>query len=76
MTLGAGSTEPRWSDQPNYVAQYSALQRLSPSAETTFEYLEGRPMLPKADTKEWEAAKNYWRSLQTLHRRNASQQAG
>ena len=23
--------EPRWSDQPNYVAQYSALQRLLPS---------------------------------------------
>ena len=27
--------EPRWSDQPNYVAQYSALQRLSPSAASS-----------------------------------------
>jgi 3-isopropylmalate dehydratase len=31
--------------------------------ETTFDYLRGRPMVPKSDSEEWTAALAYWRTL-------------
>jgi 3-isopropylmalate dehydratase len=33
--------------------------------ETTFEYLKGRPMVPGVDDPDWNAACEYWKSLQT-----------
>lgn len=33
--------------------------------ETTFKYLQGKPLAPKADSQEWEKAVKYWSSLKT-----------
>ncbi|KAI9718306.1 MAG: 3-isopropylmalate dehydratase [Chrysothrix sp. TS-e1954] len=33
--------------------------------QTTFEYLKGRPLAPKADSAEWTKATAYWSSLRT-----------
>lgn len=33
--------------------------------ETTFEYLKGRPLAPKADSSEWRKAVSYWSSLRS-----------
>jgi len=33
--------------------------------ETTFEYLQGRPLAPKVGSSEWNQAVRYWRSLQS-----------
>ncbi|KAK4696872.1 3-isopropylmalate dehydratase, partial [Lecanoromycetidae sp. Uapishka_2] len=33
--------------------------------ETTFKYLEGRPLAPKFDSPEWKKAVKYWSSLRT-----------
>lgn len=33
--------------------------------QTTIEYLKGRPLAPKVDSKEWKQAVNYWLSLKS-----------
>ena len=33
--------------------------------DTTFEYLKGRPLAPKPDSREWKKAIKYWSSLKT-----------
>ena len=33
--------------------------------ETTFKYLEGKPLAPKVDSQEWKKAVKYWSSLKT-----------
>ena len=49
----------------NMAIEAGARAGLIAPDETTFSYLEGRPMLPAPGSSEWEAAKAYWRSLAT-----------
>jgi len=47
----------------NMAIEAGARAGLIAPDETTFEYLKGRPMVPKPDSPEWEEAKTYWRGL-------------
>jgi len=47
----------------NMAIEAGARAGLVAPDETTFAYLEGRPMVPDADSAEWAAAKEYWRTL-------------
>ena len=49
----------------NMAIEAGARAGLVAPDETTFKYLEGRPMVPDANSPEWEAAKQYWRGLAT-----------
>lgn len=47
----------------NMAIEAGARAGLIAPDEITFSYLEGRPMVPKSDHPDWEAAKEYWRGL-------------
>jgi len=47
----------------NMAIEAGARAGLIAPDETTFEYLKGRPMVPRPDSPEWEAALAYWRTL-------------
>ena len=49
----------------NMAIEAGARAGLIAPDETTFEYLKGRPMLPGADSAEWKAAVDHWKSLFT-----------
>ena len=49
----------------NMAIEAGARAGLIQPDEVTFEYLKGRPMVPGADDPDWDAACEYWTSLQT-----------
>ena len=49
----------------NMAIEAGARAGLIAPDDITFEYLRGRPMLPRDDTKEWADAVAYWRTLQS-----------
>ena len=49
----------------NMAIEAGARAGLIAPDEVTFEYMKGRPMLPKPDSDEWRAACEYWRGLAT-----------
>jgi len=49
----------------NMAIEAGARAGLIAPDETTFEYLKGRPMVPRPDTDEWKRACEYWHALQT-----------
>ena len=50
----------------NMAIEAGARAGLIQPDEITFEYLRNRPMVPSEDEPDWEAAKDYWRSLATV----------
>ena len=50
----------------NMAIEAGARAGLIQPDEITFEYLRNRPMVPSEDDPDWEAAKDYWRSLATV----------
>eukprot|EP00316_Scyphosphaera_apsteinii_P007919 CAMPEP_0119323548 /NCGR_PEP_ID=MMETSP1333-20130426/60973_1 /TAXON_ID=418940 /ORGANISM="Scyphosphaera apsteinii, Strain RCC1455" /LENGTH=795 /DNA_ID=CAMNT_0007331021 /DNA_START=134 /DNA_END=2521 /DNA_ORIENTATION=- len=63
-TIRALSMEARMSIS-NMAIEAGARAGLIAPDEITFEYLKGRPMVPKADHPDWERACEYWRDLAT-----------
>lgn len=49
----------------NMAIEAGARAGLIAPDEVTFEYLKGRPMAPKPDHPDWQAALKYWRGLAT-----------
>ena len=49
----------------NMAIEAGARAGLIAADEVTFEYLKGRPMVPKPDHPDWERACEYWRGLAT-----------
>jgi len=49
----------------NMAIEAGARAGLIAPDETTFEYLKGRPMVPRPDTDGWKRACEYWHALQT-----------
>merc|ERR1719327_853990 len=49
----------------NMAIEAGARAGLIAPDEVTFEYLKGRPMVPRPDHPDWEAACEYWRGLAT-----------
>lgn len=47
----------------NMAIEAGARAGLIAPDEITFEYLRGRPMVPKSDSEEWQSALTYWRTL-------------
>ncbi|KAJ6258474.1 hypothetical protein Dda_6516 [Drechslerella dactyloides] len=65
-----GSTVRSWSMEArmsvcNMSIEGGARAGMIAPDEITFEYLKNRPLAPKADSPEWEAAVKYWKSLRT-----------
>ena len=49
----------------NMAIEAGARAGLIAADEVTFEYMAGKPMLPKPDSDEWARACEYWRGLAT-----------
>ncbi|EWC47225.1 3-isopropylmalate dehydratase [Drechslerella stenobrocha 248] len=65
-----GSTVRSWSIEArmsvcNMSIEGGARAGMIAPDETTFEYLKNRPLAPKVDSPEWNAAVKYWKSLRT-----------
>ena len=63
-TIRALSMEARMSIS-NMAIEAGARAGLIAPDEVTFEYLKGRPMVPKPDSDDWKRAVEYWSTLQT-----------
>ncbi|KAK6531637.1 3-isopropylmalate dehydratase [Orbilia ellipsospora] len=65
-----GSTVRSWSMEArmsvcNMSIEGGARAGMIAPDEITFEYLKNRPLAPKSDSPEWDAAIKYWKSLKT-----------
>ncbi|KAF3311612.1 3-isopropylmalate dehydratase [Orbilia oligospora] len=65
-----GSTVKSWSMEArmsvcNMAIEGGARAGMIAPDEITFEYLKGKPLAPKVDSPEWEAAVEYWGGLKT-----------
>ncbi|KAK6356664.1 3-isopropylmalate dehydratase [Orbilia javanica] len=65
-----GSTVRSWSMEArmsvcNMAIEGGARAGMIAPDDITFEYLKGKPLAPKVDSPEWEAAVRYWKGLKT-----------
>ncbi|KAK6517164.1 3-isopropylmalate dehydratase [Arthrobotrys conoides] len=65
-----GSTVKSWSMEArmsvcNMAIEGGARAGMIAPDDITFEYLKGKPLAPKVDSPEWEAAIRYWKGLKT-----------